>query len=364
MEEILERVHGSFFSSLDEIKSKGGLSKEDPNLTRLCTPGTINPDTRAIIHALRQQTLKGASVVFTGVIPTNIPLEKSAPYRAAIRLGAKVTCNIVRRKSNDRSGSAASADYTTHVIAARLGTEKAYKAGKISHIKLVNPAWLWCCAQRWERVEEMLFKVQERGASNGMGTPETSYRGTPTMDTAENAKESSKENNNISPLAKETRKANARRAAPVEVFDSISPTTFSKDEVEEMDKEVEEYMFSDKEEEGADCVGSVSGSSRRSSSEPGSRSSSRSSTASNSHSTKRKQDNGPGNVSTKRSRGANQNVSLSSAVASNVERHSNSSHADSSHSDSSDGDSDGSDSEDDTQIGALLERQISSAPYP
>lgn len=48
---------------------------------------------------------------------------------------------------------------TTHLVAIRKGTAKANAAKKNPNIKIVNPDWLWSCAERWEHVDERLFPL-------------------------------------------------------------------------------------------------------------------------------------------------------------------------------------------------------------
>jgi len=48
---------------------------------------------------------------------------------------------------------------TSHLVAIRKGTAKANTARKDANIKIVNPEWLWTCAERWERVDERLFPL-------------------------------------------------------------------------------------------------------------------------------------------------------------------------------------------------------------
>jgi len=48
---------------------------------------------------------------------------------------------------------------TTHLVAIRKGTAKANAARKDANIKIVNPEWLWTCAERWEHVDERLFPL-------------------------------------------------------------------------------------------------------------------------------------------------------------------------------------------------------------
>ena len=348
LEEILERVHASFYSTVDAIKAKGGLSRQDPEITRFCTPGTISPDARTIIPSLRKEILKGTNIVFTGVVPTNIPLKNSTIYRTAVSLGANVTDSII---SGSDSGSGAEGSLcTTHLVAARLGTEKAYRASKMRNVKLVGVDWLWCCAQRWEWVDERLFPVTNGSRENGIGTPDTSRKGTPIL--GEKHKNKGSNGNGSSERDKQLMGRNDN------LLESIFPISFNKDELEKMDKEVEEYMLSDEEEdseddngEQQDMLGSVSGSSGRSSASSSSSSSlSMSSRNSNTPSPlesirkktkqlndqlevvrKKKREMSPGNVAVDVD--SPLNISSSSSADSNS-------------------------SEDDLQFGELLEKQI------
>lgn len=97
----------------------------------------------------------------------NVPHEKSKPFLVAKSLGAVVMDRVTEE--------------TTHIIAARLGTAKVgffshtlcflsfnfwnsqlfqlTEAKKYPSIHIVTPDWLWSCAERWERVEELLYPL-------------------------------------------------------------------------------------------------------------------------------------------------------------------------------------------------------------
>ena len=229
---ILERIHKSFYDTLDAVKEKGGNAKKDTEITKYCSFGTVNPDVRIIAPELRRQTLSDCNIVFTGVVPTNIPLEKSRPWRTAISLGARVTNDVIEAKKAVESDL-----ITTHVVAARHGTQKAYKASKNSDkIKLVNPHWLWSANERWTRPDESSFRVP---AYDGRpNSPANSKQGTPQHNSFEGAGKSRK----ISPLVHDG----------FELPGGYDPDcflgTFSKGELDAMDKEVEDHMRSENEE--------------------------------------------------------------------------------------------------------------------
>lgn len=41
------------------------------------------------------------------------------------------------------------------------GTEKVRQAQECGQLHVVNPDWLWSCLERWDKVEEQLFPLQD-----------------------------------------------------------------------------------------------------------------------------------------------------------------------------------------------------------
>lgn len=127
LETILKKIHKIFY---EQYQAEGKL-----------------PDLKLLIPQLRSKVLVGKKIVFSGLVPNQIPLENSKAYQVATGLGAEVFSEIK--------------DDTTHLVAACLGTNKVNQAKKISTIEVVRPEWLWTCAERWEIVEEKLFPVSK-----------------------------------------------------------------------------------------------------------------------------------------------------------------------------------------------------------
>ncbi|XP_055379570.1 RNA polymerase II subunit A C-terminal domain phosphatase [Condylostylus longicornis] len=125
LESILKSIHTRFYEIYDKTKEI--------------------PDLKVLIPKIRAEVLKGLNLVFSGLVPTNMKLEQSRSYLIAKSLGANVSQQIV----ND----------TTHLVAVTTGTFKVSAARKRREIKIVNPDWLWCCAERWECVNEKLFPL-------------------------------------------------------------------------------------------------------------------------------------------------------------------------------------------------------------
>ncbi|XP_030002654.1 RNA polymerase II subunit A C-terminal domain phosphatase [Sphaeramia orbicularis] len=138
LEEVLERIHAEYYARYN------AYLKKEVNET---------PDIRRIVPELKSKTLEGTTIVFSGLYPTNYPMERTREYYHAKALGATIGKNMILR-SQDPSR-------TTHLIAARVGTEKVRQAQECKHLHVVNPDWLWSCLERWERVEEMLYPLKE-----------------------------------------------------------------------------------------------------------------------------------------------------------------------------------------------------------
>lgn len=41
------------------------------------------------------------------------------------------------------------------------GTEKVRQALGCKHLHVTSPDWLWCCLERWEKVDEQLYPLKE-----------------------------------------------------------------------------------------------------------------------------------------------------------------------------------------------------------
>nr|KAG5690606.1 hypothetical protein BaRGS_022610 [Batillaria attramentaria] len=176
LEEILSRIHKAFYSMYDEGRernsdqsrdaspstadpssrsSAGSASGGSPSDTTSSENTTKKlPDLKSIIPYVKRKTLKGCNVVFSGLVPLNIPVEKSRAYIVAKALGAAVQPEIVGPKDvSDKSKA------TTHLVAQKPGTSKHKTALRTRGIHIVNSGWLWACAERWERCDELLFPL-------------------------------------------------------------------------------------------------------------------------------------------------------------------------------------------------------------
>ncbi|KAM6892573.1 LOW QUALITY PROTEIN: RNA polymerase II subunit A C-terminal domain phosphatase, partial [Xenentodon cancila] len=138
LEEVLGRIHAEYYARYETY-----LRKETSE----------TPDIRKIVPELKSETLEDTTIVFSGLYPTNYPMERTREYYHAKALGAKIGKNLVLNSQDPNR--------TTHLIAARAGTEKVRQAQGCKHLHVVNPDWLWSCLERWERVEEQLYPLKE-----------------------------------------------------------------------------------------------------------------------------------------------------------------------------------------------------------
>ncbi|XP_017788336.1 PREDICTED: RNA polymerase II subunit A C-terminal domain phosphatase [Habropoda laboriosa] len=182
LEDILRRIHTEFYATIEKETGRKSL--------------------RDIIPRVRAQVLKGVHLTFSGLIPTHQKLHQSRAYKVARAFGAEVAQDL--------------SDKTTHLVAIRPGTAKANAAKKNLNIQIVNPDWLWTCAERWEHVDERLFPLTAKARASRIPPPHCS-----SPERIEEQEKSMQDN----------------------FADSINPLmSFTPEEIEIMDKEVEEDM--------------------------------------------------------------------------------------------------------------------------
>lgn len=146
---ILKRIRNTFYNEYDIWKAEMQETEEHPPLS---------PDVKEIIPRLRESVLKGTSLLFTGVIPTNVKLERSQEWNTATAFGAMVHTSFISGLSSNDPDKISLA--TTHVIVGRPDTIKYKQAKNEKLVKFVNPRWFWNCAERWEHLDESAFPIE------------------------------------------------------------------------------------------------------------------------------------------------------------------------------------------------------------
>ncbi|CAC5403310.1 CTDP1 [Mytilus coruscus] len=245
LEEILTRIHKTFFDFNDQLKSKNDT--EDV------------PDLKNIISYIKIKVLNGVNIVFSGVFPTNMPPEKSRAYLVAKALGANIHTNIIPNDGVDKGVA------TTHLVAAKLGTNKVRMALKCKSVKIVNSNWLWSCAERYEHVDERLFPLDKETSKETRDSPDVSYEKSRKRksDPEEVSETSNLEKRlktgeiQVSTAESQTEASTSHqkiKSKDTEMTENQNPTfsrtynpllAFSDDDLACMDKEVEEIMNDD-----------------------------------------------------------------------------------------------------------------------
>lgn len=216
LETILKKIHRVYYEMYDETKERQGEEL---------------PDLKKIIPYMRSKVLKGANLLFSGVIPTNQPLERSHAYQVAKSLGANVHSVFIPKDASEDNA-------TTHLVAAKLGTSKVNQVKKHKDVHIVNPDWLWTCMDRWEWVEERLYPLSE----------DASY---PFTDSPEPWKQ--KKTKAVKGAPGLTKKNSEKQSAnDKEKFTDYNPLyAFSSSDIKKMDEEVDE-IFDESESEDSE----------------------------------------------------------------------------------------------------------------
>lgn len=214
LEDILRTIHRAYYDLDDQYKA----SAKPTNV----------PDLKTVVPYVKRKVLQGVNIVFSGVVPTQIPLERSRPYLVARSLGATVS---------DRVDIT-----TTHLIAARLGTAKVNDARRQKGVMIVTPDWLWACAERWERTEERLFPL---GKNASVTRKPPAHCSSPEIAFAERCADIDLNLDGG---------AFGRQASVVE-REKDPFLAFSTDEIGAMDKEVEDILSGDSDSEEEEAGG-------------------------------------------------------------------------------------------------------------
>ncbi|XP_046434726.1 RNA polymerase II subunit A C-terminal domain phosphatase [Neodiprion fabricii] len=141
LEDILRRIHAEFYSKQE-------------------TDAESNKSLRDIIPRVRGRVLKGLRLTFSGIVATHQKLHQSRAYKVARALGAEVSQDLQEN--------------TTHLVAIKPGTAKVYAAKRMWQVKIVNPDWLWTCAERWECVDERLYPLTKKARGSRVPPPHCS----------------------------------------------------------------------------------------------------------------------------------------------------------------------------------------------
>ena len=231
LEDILRRIHTAYYELYDEMQRTDDSQSVD-----------AAPDLKTIVPYVRRKVLKGARIVFSGVCPLDTDPTTCRIYRVAESLGAVVQSSMVTNESTNSVSEA-----TTHVVAARPGTEKVKAALRQRSVSIVNPSWLWTCADRWEWVDERLYPLNDETSGPFLS------RDSPDP-TANPRKKDATCNGKRTGLA--TSKVAENNGSNIGLYSLV---TLSKEDISGMDAEVEKILDEDSESEYEDGEVEASG---------------------------------------------------------------------------------------------------------
>ncbi|CAF0786987.1 unnamed protein product [Didymodactylos carnosus] len=145
LEIILKRIHEAFYNAYDiwlQTKQRDSM-----------------PDLKQIVPDIRRQVLSDASICFSGIMHVDHPLEKHRAYIIAKALGANVTKDLALDDGCGDDDTETSMK-TTHLVAGKE-TQKVHRARK-HNIHVVTPEWLIDCYEQWEAKNEMNYLLDNK----------------------------------------------------------------------------------------------------------------------------------------------------------------------------------------------------------
>ncbi|EPX72953.1 CTD phosphatase Fcp1 [Schizosaccharomyces octosporus yFS286] len=125
LERILTRIHQAYYD--EESRNENQKNKVHANVER-------------IIPSMKSKVLKGCRILFSGVIPLGIDVFSSDIAKWAMSFGAQIVLDF------DQS--------PTHLIAAKIRTEKVKTAINMGSVRVVKLNWLTDSISAWERLSE------------------------------------------------------------------------------------------------------------------------------------------------------------------------------------------------------------------
>ncbi|KAL4234554.1 RNA polymerase II [Mactra antiquata] len=237
LEEILKNIHSTFYHFHDQFEKSTADCKDKSN-----DDFANKPSLKNLIPYIKRKVLKDCNLVFSGVIPTNMAPEKSRGHMVARSLGANIHTEF-KTKENEKDPN----KFTTHLVAARLGTQKVRTAMRFKHVNKVNADWLWSCSERWERVEEMLFPLSVLSEEDqGRDSPDITQQ----QKHSNKRKRQSDDNSDKSKRSKGPKDDEVDKIGEVGKPDNFSLSynpllAFSDDDLAYMDKEVDDELDND-----------------------------------------------------------------------------------------------------------------------
>ncbi|KAI8615578.1 HAD-like domain-containing protein [Chytriomyces sp. MP71] len=138
-------------------------------LTRLhaayyAAPDPTCGDVRVLLDAMRTNVLADCVLVLSGIVPVGMDPERHETVRLSRMFGAQVARDVD--------------DETTHVVAAKLGTDKVHRALRAGGVAVVSPEWLFHSVASWRRLPEQMYLLHQPRSRTSTANSSTELPGT------------------------------------------------------------------------------------------------------------------------------------------------------------------------------------------
>ncbi|KFY21951.1 hypothetical protein V493_06964 [Pseudogymnoascus sp. VKM F-4281 (FW-2241)] len=156
LENHLLGLHRTFYEQYDKamISAKGDrVAHLRPGATKKvhmkdeAADLQIVPDIGVVMPQIKADSLRGTSIVLSGLVPLGVDVLRSEIAIQSMGFGAQIHTKISRK--------------VTHLVVAanRTRTQKVRQATSYPHIKIVNQQWLVDSMSRWEKVDETPYLI-------------------------------------------------------------------------------------------------------------------------------------------------------------------------------------------------------------
>lgn len=151
--EVLKLIHSNFYGS---DLPNSGMKPESSMQSSTSVSG--------ILHTIKSNVLRGCTVTFSGIIPTNEPRPEShVLWKLAESLGAQVSQDLVPR--------------TTHLICPHTSTQKVKEVmeNRSHKVWVLHPDWLIYCRWSLSKVLEATFMLNGVAAGQPLPQPDLNF---------------------------------------------------------------------------------------------------------------------------------------------------------------------------------------------
>ncbi|KAL7662437.1 RNA polymerase II subunit A C-terminal domain phosphatase [[Candida] zeylanoides] len=139
LERALQTIHAKYYE-IHQQHEAGKIS--------------LKPDLTSIIPSLKHRCLEGVTVLFSGILPLGVNLERSDIVIWCKQFGVRVVSEVLPE--------------VTHVVCRdnkskfKVGPTFKVRAARklLPHVKIVNPDWLFACLSSWSKVDEDEYLIE------------------------------------------------------------------------------------------------------------------------------------------------------------------------------------------------------------